>query len=141
MKKLLDWKALAAEYGRYHTTKGNRLCHLIGIPLIVFSVVRWTLVGSSTIPLAALGLPLYALWEAELALLMTGVILVMGALAVHVSLWATFAVFVVGWIFQFIGHGVYEKKSPALFDNLIHLLVGPMWVLREALDLLPGPKK
>jgi len=35
--------------------------------------------------------------------------------------------FVVGWIFQFIGHA-YEGKSPAFLTNLLHLLVGPLWV-------------
>ena len=39
------------------------------------------------------------------------------------------AAFVVGWIFQFIGHA-YEGKAPAFLTNLLHLLVGPLWVAR-----------
>jgi uncharacterized membrane protein YGL010W len=35
--------------------------------------------------------------------------------------------FVVGWVFQFVGHA-YEGKSPAFLTNLLHLLVGPLWV-------------
>jgi uncharacterized membrane protein YGL010W len=35
--------------------------------------------------------------------------------------------FVVGWVFQFIGHA-YEGKAPAFLTNLLHLLVGPLWV-------------
>ena len=42
------------------------------------------------------------------------------------------ALFVVGWIFQFVGHYVYEKRSPAFFRNLAHLLVGPLWILAKA---------
>lgn len=36
--------------------------------------------------------------------------------------------FVVGWIFQFIGHKI-EGNKPAFFRNLIFLLVGPCWML------------
>jgi len=35
--------------------------------------------------------------------------------------------FVVGWIFQFIGHA-YEGNSPKFFQGPIFLLVGPLWV-------------
>jgi uncharacterized membrane protein YGL010W len=27
---------------------------------------------------------------------------------------------------------VYEKKSPAFFRNVAHLLVGPLWILAKA---------
>ena len=42
------------------------------------------------------------------------------------------ALFVVGWIFQFVGHYVYEKRAPAFYRNLAHLLVGPLWILAKA---------
>ena len=32
-------------------------------------------------------------------------------------LWLNGALFVLGWIFQFIGHKVYEHKNPAFFRN------------------------
>lgn len=28
-------------------------------------------------------------------------------------------IFTSSWIFQFIGHGVYEHRAPALMDNLV----------------------
>jgi hypothetical protein len=40
--------------------------------------------------------------------------------------------FVVGWVFQFVGHG-YEGKKPAFFTNLVHLLVGPLWIVSLAM--------
>ena len=46
-------------------------------------------------------------------------------------LWAL-VLFVVGWIFQFVGHYVYEKRAPAFYRNLAHLLVGPLWILAKA---------
>ncbi|HKY63324.1 MAG TPA: DUF962 domain-containing protein [bacterium] len=38
--------------------------------------------------------------------------------------------FVVGWIFQFVGHAV-EGKPPAFFSNPVYLLVGPMWLVKK----------
>ncbi|XP_057949848.1 2-hydroxy-palmitic acid dioxygenase mpo1-like [Malania oleifera] len=39
------------------------------------------------------------------------------------------------WTAQFIGHGVFEKRAPALLDNLIQaLLMAPFFVLLEALQ-------
>ena len=41
--------------------------------------------------------------------------------------------FVVGWVFQFIGHVAYEHRKPAFVDDVIGLLIGPLFVLAEAL--------
>ncbi|CAG8565405.1 14103_t:CDS:2 [Cetraspora pellucida] len=50
----------------------------------------------------------------------------------HVSL-ATI-VHVSSWIIQFIGHGFFEKRSPALKDNLVQaLLLAPLFVWLEVL--------
>lgn len=39
------------------------------------------------------------------------------------------------WIGQFIGHGVFEKRAPALLDNLVQaFLMAPFFVLLEALQ-------
>mgnify|MGYP006370608533 CR=1 FL=1 len=47
--------------------------------------------------------------------------------------WAvSLGLFVFGWILQFVGHYVYEKRSPAFLNNLTHLLVGPLWILAKA---------
>jgi uncharacterized membrane protein YGL010W len=39
-------------------------------------------------------------------------------------------IFVVGWLFQFVGH-FYEKKKPAFTDDIIGLAIGPLFVLAE----------
>ena len=44
--------------------------------------------------------------------------------------WAL-GVFVVGWVFQFIGHAI-EGNQPAFFRNPVYLLVGPPWLVRRA---------
>lgn len=47
-----------------------------------------------------------------------------------------FGIFVLAWVFQFVGHGVFERKKPALFDNLVQSLVlAPYFILFELLFL------
>lgn len=44
------------------------------------------------------------------------------------------AVHVVSWILQFIGHGKYEGRKPALLDNLVQaLFLAPLFVWYEIL--------
>ncbi|KAK3223005.1 hypothetical protein Dsin_010030 [Dipteronia sinensis] len=43
------------------------------------------------------------------------------------------------WTGQFIGHGVFEKRAPALLDNLVQaFLMAPFFVLLEALQTFVG---
>jgi uncharacterized membrane protein YGL010W len=42
---------------------------------------------------------------------------------------------VIGWLIQFVGHW-YEGRKPAFVDDLVGLLVGPMFVVAEAMFLL-----
>ena len=46
--------------------------------------------------------------------------------------WAL-GLFVVGWAFQFVGHGI-EGNQPAFFMSPLYLLVGPLWLLRRAAE-------
>jgi uncharacterized membrane protein YGL010W len=46
--------------------------------------------------------------------------------------WAL-ALFIVGWVFQFIGHAI-EGNQPAFFRNPVYLIIGPLWLLRRALS-------
>lgn len=48
--------------------------------------------------------------------------------------WAL-ALFIVGWILQFIGHAI-EGNQPAFFRNPVYLLIGPLWIVRRALSFL-----
>ena len=51
---------------------------------------------------------------------------------------------IIGWVFQFIGHGVFESKTlnitserrPALFDNISQIFSAPLFVVIELFDLL-----
>lgn len=52
------------------------------------------------------------------------------------------ALHVVSWILQFIGHGKYEGRKPALLDNLVQaLFLAPLFVWYEILFKLGFYKK
>jgi uncharacterized membrane protein YGL010W len=38
--------------------------------------------------------------------------------------------FIVAWIFQFVGHKI-EGKKPSFFKDLQFLLIGPAWIVRQ----------
>jgi uncharacterized membrane protein YGL010W len=42
--------------------------------------------------------------------------------------WICLGVFVLAWIFQFVGHKI-EGKKPSFLDDVKFLLIGPIWLL------------
>lgn len=145
-----------AQYAAYHRDQRNILTHFVGIPMIVLSVImllsRPTLftLGDWPVSVALLG----SLWTAAYYLrldarygLVMSVFLALcvlaGAQAAQASttLWLStgLGLFVVGWVIQFIGH-YYEGRKPAFVDDLIGLIIGPLFVLAE-LGFLLGLRK
>ena len=61
-----------------------------------------------------------------------GIPLIVVSLPVFLFAWRwALAMFVVGWILQFVGHAI-EGNQPAFFKNPVYLLVGPLWLLKRA---------
>ncbi|HUF17255.1 MAG TPA: Mpo1-like protein, partial [Thermoanaerobaculia bacterium] len=56
-------------------------------------------------------------------------------------MWLLITLFVAGWIFQGIGHAVYEKRQPAFAQNLVHLLICPLWILNDAIGVVSGDSR
>jgi len=46
------------------------------------------------------------------------------------NFWWALGLFVVGWIFQFIGHA-FEGNQPSFFRDPRFLLVGPMFIVKK----------
>ena len=47
--------------------------------------------------------------------------------------WAL-SIFVISWLAQFVGHGIFEGRAPALLDNLVQaLFLAPFFVWMEIL--------
>jgi uncharacterized membrane protein YGL010W len=135
-------KAHFADYAAFHQTQGNQACHYVGIPLIVLSIfallagVPLATVGGFEVTLAEpilLAITAYYLTlDVPLALLMLAASLALDLAGRRIPLLPAAGLFILGWILQFIGHYVYEGRSPAFFRNVVHLLVGPLWILAKA---------
>jgi uncharacterized membrane protein YGL010W len=141
---------LLVQYARYHRDRRNIATHFVGIPLIVFGLSVLlarpeVAAGSLAITPIAVLWAITSLWYLTRGRLLLGLAtsvvnaaLVMAALNVSegASTWTWLAAgigaFAIGWIFQFVGH-YYEGRKPAFVDDLVGLLVGPMFVVTEAL--------
>ena len=135
-----------SSYAAYHRDRRNIALHLLGIPLI-FASIEMLL---SRPAVAASGLTLtpailisllagffYLALDLRLGIVMA-LVLAAGAwlgkaiAALPTAHWLGIGIglFVVGWIVQLVGH-LYEGRKPAFLDDLIGLLIGPLFVVAE----------
>ena len=131
-----------ADYASFHGTPGNKACHYVAVPLIVLTLfallaqVELATVFGFTVTLAEVVIVLvtayYLTLDAPLALLMLAASVLFAWGGRFIPPMIALALFAAAWVLQFIGHYVYEHRSPAFFRNLTHLLVGPLWVLAKA---------
>ena len=144
MRTVSEW---FGEYNASHSHATNKLLHWICVPPIVLSVMGllWSvpMPESSTaispwINLATLisaaavvyYLALSALLAVGIAIAFVLMLLLVRELAeLPWPLWATcIAIFIAGWIGQFIGHGI-EGKRPSFYKDVQFLLIGPLWLV------------
>ncbi|MBN3855723.1 DUF962 domain-containing protein [Paraburkholderia sp. Ac-20340] len=142
------------QYAEYHRDSRNIATHFVGIPMIVLALAvllsrpvfagvawplaavplspAWLLFGATTLYYLVLDVPLGLMMAAVAA-----VCLSIGAWFAQqgTAMWLAggIGLFVVGWAFQFIGHVAYEHRKPAFVDDLAGLIIGPLFVLAEAL--------
>lgn len=144
-----------AQYAAYHRDRRNIATHLVGIPMIVIALMILLsrpsfmvaeLLLSPAIVIAVIATLFYLKLDGALGIVM-GVLL---AACVYVGqqvavltttewlIWGI-GLFVIGWIFQFIGH-YFEGKKPAFVDDIMGLAIGPLFVVAEVVFML-GLKK
>jgi uncharacterized membrane protein YGL010W len=154
----LDLEKHLTFYGAYHHNPKNQALHMIGIPLIMFSGFCLATNTGALLPLPSyLTIPdlepnlgtlaaltwggLYVLLE-PVAGTALAIICLVGTAACN-SLRqdnpglvnkVAIAVNVFSWIIQFVGHGVFEGRAPALLDNLVQaVFLAPLFVWLEFL--------
>jgi uncharacterized membrane protein YGL010W len=163
---ILDLEKQFAQYGAYHSNKMNVVIHMVFVWPILFTaftllaytqplapqlpvmaslpyhqymVLNWSFVAAAVYAL------FYVLLEKKSGSLAAFLVLCcwVGANAVAQQIpyslgWKIVALSqVVCWSFQFIGHGVFEGRAPALLDNLAQaFLMAPYFVLLEVLHSL-----
>lgn len=148
------------DYGRYHANNTNIIIHVICVPWIVVSLLRLTeylskekfgLEFNIGYILIALTSVLYLQVELFVGMLTicqniflnhyfsNNHVMPNDSFISETQFWL--AVHVICWIFQFIGHGVFEKRKPALMDNIFLTLNAPIFVNLEILYFLTGYRK
>lgn len=138
---------LMVQYAEYHRDRRNIATHFVGIPLIVFAIGALLarpaveLGGISWTPSGIVFL-LGSIWYftrgnftlALATVIVNGILFALGHRVADLSTaaWLTISVgaFIVGWIIQFVGH-YYEGRKPAFVDDLVGLMIGPMFVTGE----------
>jgi uncharacterized membrane protein YGL010W len=147
------FRSQLASYASVHRDWRNKATHFVGIPVIVFSLLlilslwrfevgdrQWTMslaiaivavLGWMALDLGigiVMGLIMAVAWYAAEAF--------SGALGSAQAVWIAFiALFVGGWVLQFLGHH-YEGKRPALIDNIFQAFIGPMFLVAEAMVVM-----
>ena len=140
------------QYAAYHRDRRNIATHFAGVPMIVFSIVL--ALATVAIPMGALAITLaavvsilagiyYLALDRAFGLAMAVVLFLMCAAASEITArtttgaalgWAG-AIFAVGWALQFLGHK-FEGMKPAFFDDVMQLIIGPLFVCAEVFFLL-----
>jgi uncharacterized membrane protein YGL010W len=136
-----DIATLFGDYAEYHRTKGNKWFHRFGIPLIMLSglgmLARLSIAPfvDAAVLFILIAEIVYLMLDWRFAILMLAVSAVFYLVGAALPLWLNIALFILGWILQFVGHAVYEKRSPAFLKNGLHLLVGPLWILNDVVHI------
>ncbi len=147
MKTLTDH---LTQYAAYHLDHRNVATHFVGIPMIVLAVTTllsrpsWSmgmeggsLLLTPALILAILSSLFYLRLDLRFGLAMVAQLIVslwisqwIAAQSTTVWLGWGLGLFIVGWIIQFIGH-YWEGRKPAFVDDLVGLLVGPLFLTAE----------
>jgi uncharacterized membrane protein YGL010W len=140
---------LFAEYAESHRNSTNKLIHWICVPLIFWSILGFiSLIPSKSIGFIYIGeisyvsfaaIALVTIFYMRLSLIISIIMfilmVIMESFAYGINIrfkenaWLVYlSVFVITWIFQFVGHKI-EGKKPSFLKDLQFLLVGPIWLL------------
>ena len=131
-----------SKYAAYHRDPRNIATHFVGVPMIVVAVAvllsRPSVGFFSPIVLVAVGvLGFYFRCDVRFGVAMSALMAAAMSVgrygaALETLPWLALGVglFVVGWVIQFVGH-YFEGKKPAFFDDLLGLVVGPLFVVAE----------
>ena len=143
MRTFAEWMD---EYGVSHNNPTNQLVHKICVPLIMFSVVGilWCIPRPEVFnqlpylnwaTLFILGCLIFYMtlnFLMFIAMIIQTVIMCFLADKLYqagILLPASIVIFVLAWVGQFWGHKI-EGKKPSFLQDLVFLLIGPLWVTR-----------
>jgi uncharacterized membrane protein YGL010W len=135
-------EAYIDQYSDSHQHPTNILIHKFCVPAIMFSLLgifkalpvpaSWPLWLDWSVVIIILSFIYYALFK-NIRVMLAVFILIAPMMALLELLRPRFfilsvVVFIVAWIGQFIGHKI-EGKKPSFLNDLLFLLIGPIWTM------------
>jgi uncharacterized membrane protein YGL010W len=128
-----------SNYAAYHRDRRNIATHFVGVPMILFASTALLSRPAALAPTVSLAVAIfYFLLDVRYGFAMTALLIgcVVGGArvaALPTSMWLAISIgmFAIGWVIQFIGHA-FEGRKPAFVDDLVGLLIGPLFVVAEA---------
>lgn len=139
---------LYADYAGYHQDVRNRRAHAVGIPLIVLGLLgllhatpllRIGPVDPAVVTAVAV-LLYYVSLDMRGALISAIAFAVLYGIALHLTWELSIGAFILGWVFQLVGHR-FEGNKPKFLENLVYLLIGPLYFFQEFFDSLTFSKR
>ena len=124
-------------YGAFHYHNTNKLIHFICVPLIFTTSIE--LLSRLFPAIVVLGVALFYAFSFIVMNRLAGLSFIpllalmyyLGGYILPSFPTVSLMVFFLSWIGQFIGHGIFEKRAPALFSNLpqsLHAAVFFVWL-------------
>lgn len=155
--RMKSLKEQLSNYKSVHLNHKNVITHFVGVPMILwsislllsgitFNVDIFNIKTLSLLPVTALVVFVYYfLLDIKMGFFAT---IILSPLFYSASIYShsiyfyslIFSVFVIGWLFQFVGH-FFEKAKPAFIDDLNQLLIGPLFLIAEIYFSLGFNKK
>lgn len=146
--QIFDFNSNYEFYKSYHGNSINQWIHILCIPAIVWSTIvllsdyNFHRYNVSTVLLLFYS-GYYTILNPTLAIVAVPLLFIcfFNALTFKWNYpdykWRALTVFIIAWIFQFIGHGVFEGNAPALTDSILQaFLMAPLFVVKELISMI-----
>ncbi len=145
-----QFQAWLEAYDADHRHPWTHRTHALGIPMVILSVmgfvnlipghrVLWGVtLGWSELALATV-IAFYAQHDLRIALAAAPAGAALAVLSRRIPWTGHAAIFVLSWVLQLLGHGVWERNRPAFFKSVVQLLVGPAYFLARLMGNLRAP--
>ena len=148
---MFDFESQLAFYTSYHRNRINVSLHIVCVPAILWTVLVFIsllrpifpVLGSNAMILSFAYLFYYVILDPLTGLIYMPFLITLAhsaqvyARSRPFALYTALAVHIVGWTAQFVGHGYFEKRRPALLDNLVEaLVIAPLFAFIDLLFMV-----
>lgn len=135
---------LLIEYSKSHQNMTNKVIHYFCVPLIMLSIIGILMnvtISGVNLSLVVLGIVsiYYLILSRKYFMFMFIIFTLMYFINFYIGIKTNLLIFsvvlfVISWVFQFLGHKI-EGKKPSFLEDLQFLLVGPLWVAKSLFRL------